>query len=105
MKGLFYTICLMFLIIGASSCEQPVEESYDVSCKTLEIECKIKECSDFELQSLIQSDAEFILLQHITIVDGAYFLNISEEEAMELNIPSSLYEQYLNYVNNLNSEK
>lgn len=105
MKRILSIICLLIPIVGINSCNESYEESPVILDESSEIDWKIQRSPNQEHKSFIQSNAEFIILQHITINDAEIFLNMTEEDAKELNIPSSLYDQYVNFVNLMNSER
>lgn len=46
-----------------------------------------------------------MLLDQIIYRDSMYVLNMTEEEAMDLKIPDSLYIQYITIVNDLNARR
>lgn len=51
-----------------------------------------------------QSDKRMMLVNQIKSSDGVFYLNLSEEDVAELNIPDSLYRWALNFVESLNAE-
>ena len=50
-----------------------------------------------------QSNVENMLMDQIIYQDSVYILNLSAEEAADLNIPDSLYNVYTQLVNELNT--
>lgn len=58
-----------------------------------------------EYKLSIQSSVEGMLLDQIIYRDSMYVLNMTEEEAMDLKIPDSLYIQYITIVNDLNARR
>lgn len=51
-----------------------------------------------------QSDKRMMLVNQIKSSDGVFYLNLSEEDVAELNIPDSLYRWALNFVESLNAK-
>lgn len=52
-----------------------------------------------------QSDMDNMLIDQIIYRDSMYILNLDVEEAVDLNIPDSLYRVYVRLVENLNKTK
>lgn len=51
-----------------------------------------------------QSDKRMMLVNQIKSSDGVFYLNLSEEDVAELNIPDSLYRWALNFIESLNAK-
>jgi hypothetical protein len=54
---------------------------------------------------MIQSNPELILTDRIVSKSAGFVLDLSEEEARELQIPDDLYRKYVDKVNELNKQQ
>lgn len=95
-------ISLLLLIPILFSCNKDfsneIEETQPVSSKESSIVCKtICGCN-----AKLQSDPEVIILQHIIFYEGNYFLNMTEDESVQLGIETNLYQKYVNHVIEMN---
>lgn len=103
MKRIYLYISIISLIAVVASCNDSYNEDMMSLPETSIVDCEIMTDVPTEYQSSFQSDPEVIILQHLILLDDQYFLNMTEEDALELNIPVSLYNQYVDYVKLMNS--
>lgn len=60
------------------------------------------EKDSLRIQNELQSDSELMILDRIIYKNSVYILDLSAEEAADLDIPNEIYEKYKGYVNALN---
>ena len=94
-----------FLLLMLFSCkdvdiveEQPVAEIPTTTIRN------VNTISD-ESKHQAQSDFGNMLMDQVIYRDSMYILNLNAEEAADLNIPDSLYNVYVELVENLNESK
>ena len=92
-----------FLLLMLFSCKdvEIVEEQPKV-ITTVSTTRAVDTTSD-EYKHQNQSNVENMLMDQIIYQDSVYILNLSAEEAVDLNIPDSLYNVYTQLVNELNT--
>ena len=92
-----------FLLLILFSCKdvEIVEEQPKV-ITTVSTTRAVDTTSD-EYKHQNQSNVENMLMDQIIYQDSVYILNLSAEEAVDLNIPDSLYNVYTQLVNELNT--
>ena len=101
-------ILLSFLSMFVNSCkeESSVESLIEKDVKTTKsVDTFQMDIFSDEYKLSIQSSVEGMLLDQIIYRDSMYVLNMTEEEAMDLKIPDSLYIQYITIVNDLNARR
>lgn len=76
--------------IENSSIEQSDKEEYFVN--------------DNELKYKMQSDKELLLVDRIICKNSVFILDLSEEEAETLQIPTEMYRRCIQYVEELNNK-
>lgn len=64
----------------------------------------INNSDSLKVQSKIQSDVENLLMNRIVFRDSAYVLSLSQEAAAIIGIPNDIYNRYLGYVEELNTQ-
>lgn len=60
--------------------------------------------NDRELKYRMQSDKELLLADRIICKNSVFVLDLSEEEAEALQIPTEMYRKYVQHVEKLNSK-
>ncbi|WP_317469115.1 hypothetical protein [Bacteroides hominis] len=105
MKKKSYVIPIMVLFTGIiHSCK---DDEITISCSNESAISTRSGTMDIlvdEHKSKMQSDPENMLIDQIVYCDSMYMLNLSRTEAVDLNIPDSLYEHYSKIVFDLNHE-
>jgi hypothetical protein len=104
MKKYLFLLPFTFLLL-ATSCTNEREEALLKSSKN---KCSsqpefIIAPDTLAVKKLLQTDAECVMLNHITFIDGECVLLLNEEEALEIGIPVEIYEKYDSYVKTTNS--
>lgn len=87
-----------------SSCEDrsdPIVESGD---EKTEIDSQTTSKDDLETMYMMQSNPELILSDRIISKSTGFILDLSLEEARELQIPDNLYQKYVDKVSELNKQ-
>lgn len=97
---------IMTFLLVAASCKDSdlVEKIEEQPVKTEDVVRPVDLTSDEEKYKA-QSDFENMLMDQVIFRDSIYVLNMSREEAQDLTIPDSLYNVFVNVVNNLNISK
>lgn len=101
-------ILLAFLSVWVNSCKEDssVESLIEEAVKTTKsADTSQTDIFSDEYKLSIQSSVEGMLLDQIIYRDSMYVLNMTEEEAIDLKIPDSLYIQYTAIVNDLNARR
>ncbi|TYK32818.1 hypothetical protein [Bacteroides pyogenes] len=103
MKKFFLSVLLIPFIFVSCKDQEIIERVPENPLKGTRVSgINVEELSD-EQKYELQSSPEGILMNQIVCEDFRFFLNMSREEARDLNIPDSLYQAYLEIVENLNS--
>jgi hypothetical protein len=68
------------------------------------IDSQVASKDKLETMYMMQSNAELILADRIISKSTGFVLDLSPEEAGELQIPDELYRKYINKVNELNKQ-
>lgn len=105
------TLLLTFVLLPLISCmSEPLQEKEAIETTSEKPSVSIKsmtkassQIDSVAVKDKIQSDYDFILMNHIVRSDsGLYILCIAKEEAIEIGIPSELYDNYSSFVESLN---
>lgn len=105
------TLLLTFVLLPLISCmSEPLQEKEAIETTSEKSSVGIKsmtkassQIDSVAVKDKIQSDYDFILMNHIVRSDsGLYILCIAKEEAIEIGIPSELYDNYSSFVESLN---
>lgn len=105
------TLLLTFVLLPLISCmSEPLQEKEAIETTSEKPSVSMKsmtkassQIDSVAVKDKIQSDYDFILMNHIVRSDsGLYILCIAKEEAIEIGIPSELYDNYLSFVESLN---
>lgn len=63
-------------------------------------------CGDsLKVRSVIQSDVDVMLMNHISLTDGVFSLDLSLEDALSLGVDEEKYRHYETIVESLNEKK
>lgn len=105
------TLLLTFVLLPLISCmSEPLQEKEAIETTSekpsVSMNSMTKASSQIDsvaVKDKIQSDYDFILMNHIVRSDsGLYILCLAKEEAIEIGIPSELYDNYSSFVESLN---
>lgn len=105
------TLLLTFVLLPLISCmSEPLQEKEAIETTSEKPSVSMKSMTKASSQidrvavkDKIQSDYDFILMNHIVRSDsGLYILCLAKEEAIEIGIPSELYDNYSSFVESLN---
>lgn len=105
------TLLLTFVLLPLISCmSEPLQEKEAIETTSEKPSVSMKsmtkassQIDSVAVKDKIQSDYDFILMNHIVRSDsGLYILCIAKEEAIEIGIPSELYDNYSSFVESLN---
>lgn len=105
------TLLLTFVLLPLISCmSEPLQEKEAIETTSEKPSVSMKsmtkassQIDSVAVKDKIQSDYDFILMNHIVRSDsGLYILCLAKEEAIEIGIPSELYDNYSSFVESLN---
>lgn len=105
------TLLLTFVLLPLISCmSEPLQEKEAIETTSEKPSVSMKsmtkassQIDSVAVKDIIQSDYDFILMNHIVRSDsGLYILCLAKEEAIEIGIPSELYDNYSSFVESLN---
>jgi len=96
---LFTVLCLAFCIAG---CKKEIRVA-DVEKGETSEPAAIALRDSLETMYMMQSDQELMLADRIVSKNTGYVLDLSEQEASELQIPIELYNKYQEIVQKMNS--
>lgn len=105
------TLLLTFVLLPLISCmSEPLQEKEAIETTSEKPSVSMKsmtkassQIDSVAVKDKIQSDYDFILMNHIVRADsGLYILCLAKEEAIEIGIPSELYDNYSSFVESLN---
>lgn len=105
------TLLLTFGLLPLISCmSEPLQEKEAIETTSEKPSVSMKsmtkassQIDSVAVKDKIQSDYDFILMNHIVRSDsGLYILCLAKEEAIEIGIPSELYDNYSSFVESLN---
>lgn len=105
------TLLLTFVLLPLISCMSELlqeKEAIETTSEKPSVSMKSMTKASSQIDSVavkdkIQSDYDFILMNHIVRSDsGLYILCLAKEEAIEIGIPSELYDNYSSFVESLN---
>lgn len=95
---LFVSVWLTCSVTGCRKDIKPVDiEVDDKGISTVTVQ------DSLEAKFMMQSNVELMLADRFISKNSTYVLDISEQEAGELHIPSELYQKYFEIVKNMNS--
>lgn len=105
------TLLLTFVLLPLISCmSEPLQEKEAIETTSEKPSVSMKsmtkassQIDSVAVKDKIQSDYDFILMNHIVRSDsGLYILCLAKDEAIEIGIPSELYDNYSSFVESLN---
>jgi hypothetical protein len=96
-----------FAIAGVilSSCEDRFDSIVESIDKKAKIDSLAASKDNLETMYMMQSNSELILADRIISKSTGFVLDISKQEADELQIPDKLYQKYVDKVNGLNKQE
>lgn len=104
-------LLITFVLLPLISCmSEPLQEKEAIETTSEKPSVSMKsmtkassQIDSVAVKDKIQSDYDFILMNHIVRSDsGLYILCLAKEEAIEIGIPSELYDNYSSFVESLN---
>lgn len=105
-------IILSFLAVACLSCSRNVLEVTDktvdgqpLSLKSIATKSSASMYSldSLQLELLLQTDADNLMINRIVFKDSLYVLSISRESAYDVGVTQETYDKYLEYIEQLNN--
>jgi len=93
---------LVCLALGVAGCKKEIKLADTGKGETSGL-AGIALQDSLETMYMMQSDQELMLADRIVSKTSGYFLDLSEQEATELQIPMELYNRYQEIVQKMNS--
>ncbi|MCD8262310.1 MAG: hypothetical protein LUD15_13250 [Bacteroides sp.] len=97
-----YIIYLLTTLLCLSTCKEennPIPEPEEETCG-----CNPVTQEQAAHTFILQTDPKLILADRILYKNSIYQLDLSREEVAELQIPEEIYQEFTDYVENLNKE-
>ncbi len=100
-RFIVYMLLLATCLSSCQSFDKELNESSDIAAQYDDVDILSSE-NDRSIRTILLSNPDMILLQHIVLLNGKLHLNLTLEEAIELSIPAEKYEYYSEYVKSRN---
>lgn len=106
MRKSIFTLIFSIILCSVNSCkdETIVDEGLNSSEGMTRSSMGSIDILSDEYRNMIQSDVENMLVDQIFYKDSTYILNLTRDEAAELNISDSIYSVYEELIQELNSK-
>ncbi len=105
-----YLKTIMACLIAGSLCScDDIQEEDVATSESLDgqerVLCTRSACDSLNVLQFLQSDRDVIMLNHITLVEGIYSLELSEEDALSIGVDEETYSRYKTMVDELNCDQ
>lgn len=97
----FLTLCVVAVSFSLASCKKEILKDSNGQEETLKGKQVVSQDS-LETLYMMQSNLELLLADRIISKSTGFVLDISKQEAVELDIPDDLYQKYQDKVKELN---
>ncbi|WP_209578914.1 MULTISPECIES: hypothetical protein [Sphingobacterium] len=97
----FLTLCVLAVSLSFASCKKEILQDSNNEGKALKGK-QVTSQDSLETLYMMQSNLELLLADRIISKSNGFVLDISKQEAVELEIPDDLYQRYQDKVSELN---